>query len=404
LEIGRIPGVLKFWQDGSMAGGIACLILLTWSIFCVFYFYPAVPCHSEEVSKMIIIMDGQARIKEIKAVQSKLIKEGFTVHVSKGVARTIIGVIGDRTRAFRLSIDVMPGVEKVIPILNPFKLASREFRQDSTIIKVGGQVIGGKDVHLMAGPCAVESRTQLLECAFAVKEAGATFLRGGAFKPRTSPYSFQGLAEKGLEYMVEARSETGLLIVTEVMDPRLVPLVAGCADILQIGARNMQNFPLLKEAAAAGKPVLLKRGAAATIEEWLMAAEYIMLEGNHQVILCERGIKTFETYTRNTLDLNAVPVVKRLSHLPLMVDPSHGTGNWWMVSPMSRAAVAAGADGLLIEVHPSPGDALSDGQQSLTPENFQGLVQEVHQVAHAIGRAVNGVRQNWISDAGGLRP
>lgn len=197
MEIGRIPGVLKFWQDGSMAGGIACLILLTWSIFCVFYFYPAVPCHSEEVSKMIIIMDGQARIKEIKAVQSKLIKEGFTVHVSKGVARTIIGVIGDRTRAFRLSIDVMPGVEKVIPILNPFKLASREFKQDSTIIKVGGQVIGGKDVHLMAGPCAVESRTQLLECAFAVKEAGATFLRGGAFKPRTSPYSFQGLAEKG---------------------------------------------------------------------------------------------------------------------------------------------------------------------------------------------------------------
>jgi 3-deoxy-7-phosphoheptulonate synthase len=209
---------------------------------------------------MIIIMDGQARIKEIKAVQSKLIKEGFTVHISKGVTRTIIGVIGDRTRAFRLSIDVMTGVEKVIPILNPFKLASREFKQDSTIINVGGHVIGGKNVQLMAGPCAVESRTQLLECAFAVKEAGATFLRGGAFKPRTSPYSFQGLAEKGLEYMAEARSKTGLLIVTEVMDPRLVPLVAGCADILQIGARNMQNFPLLKEAAAAGKPVLLKRG------------------------------------------------------------------------------------------------------------------------------------------------
>ncbi|HHV35643.1 MAG TPA: 3-deoxy-7-phosphoheptulonate synthase [Syntrophomonadaceae bacterium] len=341
---------------------------------------------------MIIIMGGKASMKEIKAVQSKLVQEGFTVHISKGVTRTIIGVIGDRTRAFTLSIDVMPGVEKVIPILNPFKLASREFKQDSTLIEIGDQVIGGKDVHLIAGPCAVESRTQLLECAFAVKEAGATFLRGGAFKPRTSPYSFQGLAEVGLEYMAEAKEKTGLLIVTEVMDPRLVPLVARYADILQLGARNMQNFPLLREAAKAGKPILLKRGSGATIEEWLMAAEYVMLEGNHQVILCERGIRTFEIQTRNTLDLNAVPVIKRLSHLPVMVDPSHGTGNWWLVSPMSRAAVAAGADGLLIEVHPSPGDALSDGQQSLKPENFQDLVREVSQVARAVGRVVNGAR------------
>ncbi len=337
---------------------------------------------------MIIIMDREAREKEITAVESKLSAEGFKVHTSQGVARTIIGVIGDRTRAFSLSIDVMPGVEKVIPILNPFKLASRDFKEENTIINVGGQMIGGEEIHLMAGPCAVESRDQLLESAFAVKEAGATFLRGGAFKPRTSPYSFQGLAEKGLEYMVEARSKTGLLIITEVMDPRLVSLVADCADILQIGARNMQNFPLLKEAATAGKPILLKRGASATIEEWLMAAEYIMLEGNHQVILCERGIRTFETITRNTLDLNAIPVVKRLSHLPIIVDPSHGTGDWWMVSPMSKAAVAAGADGLMIEVHPCPGEALSDGQQSLTPENFKELVKELQVISGSVGRSL----------------
>lgn len=340
---------------------------------------------------MVIIMDSQASMKEIKAVQSKLIQEGFKVHLSKGVSRTIIGVIGDRTRAFKLAIDVMPGVEKVVPILNPFKLASREFKKNDTLIEIGGQVIGGRDVHLMAGPCAVESRTQLLECAMAVKEAGATFLRGGAFKPRTSPYSFQGLAEEGLEYLAEARAETGLLIVTEVIDPRLVPLVASCADVLQVGARSMQNFPLLKEVATTGKPILLKRGSGATIEEWLMAAEYIMLEGNHQVILCERGIRTFETQTRNTLDLNAIPVIKHLSHLPVMVDPSHGTGSWWLVPPMSCAAIAAGADGLLIEVHPSPGDALSDGQQSLTPEKFQELVRDVQEVARAVGRSLPGV-------------
>jgi 3-deoxy-7-phosphoheptulonate synthase len=272
--------------------------------------------------------------------------------------------------------------------LSPFKLVSREFKKTSTLIDIGGQIIGGRDVQIMAGPCAVESRAQLLECAMAVKEAGATFLRGGAFKPRTSPYSFQGLGEEGLEYIAEARAETGLLIVTEVMDPRLVPAVARCCDILQIGARSMQNFPLLKEAAATGKPVLLKRGPWATIEEWLLAAEYIMLAGNHQVILCERGIKTFETQTRNTLDLNAVPVIKHLSHLPVMVDPSHGTGSSRLVPPMSRAAIAAGADGLLIEVHPSPDDALSDGQQSLTPENFRGLVQEVQEVSQAVGRVV----------------
>lgn len=272
--------------------------------------------------------------------------------------------------------------------MDQIKLVSRQSKKDNTIIKVGEQIIGGNAVHLIAGPCAIESRAQFLECALAVKEAGATFLRGGAYKPRTSPYSFQGLAEKGLEYIAEARETIGLPIVTEVMDPRLVQLIASCADVLQIGARNMQNIPLLKEAAAAGKPILLKRAPGATIQEWMMAAEYILLEGNRQVILCERGIRTFETQTRNTLDLSAIPVLKHLSHLPVIVDPSHGTGKWWMVPSMSRAAVAAGADGLLIEVHTSPDDALSDGQQSLTPEKFQVLVQEVCKIARAVGRSM----------------
>ena len=272
--------------------------------------------------------------------------------------------------------------------MSPFKLTSREYKQDDTIIQVGNRLIGGKEVHLFAGPCAVESRSQLMEIAFAVKEGGATFLRGGAYKPRTSPYSFRGLAEEGLELLAEASAATGLPIVTEVMDTRLVTLVARYAHILQIGARNMQNFPLLEEVATTGKPILLKRGPGATIEEWLLAAEYIMLKGNDQVILCERGIKTFETQTRNTLDLSAVPIVKHLSHLPVIVDPSHGTGKWWLVPPMARAAVAVGADGLLIEVHHSPTEALSDGEQSLKPENFYKLVKEVQEVALAIGRSL----------------
>lgn len=282
----------------------------------------------------------------------------------------------------------MCGVEKVVQELSPFKLTSREYKQDNTIIHVGNQLIGGKELHLFAGPCAVESRSQLMEIACAVKEGGASFLRGGAYKPRTSPYSFRGLAEEGLELLAEASAATGLPIVTEVMDTRLVPLVARYADILQIGARNMQNFPLLEEVARTGKPILLKRGPGATIEEWLLAAEYIMLQGNDQVILCERGIKTFETQTRNTLDLSAVPIVKHLSHLPVIVDPSHGTGKWWLVPPMSRAAVAVGADGLLIEVHHSPAEALSDGEQSLTPEKFYKLVKEVREVALSIGRSL----------------
>lgn len=337
---------------------------------------------------MIIVMEASATRQDIEAVRTKLVQEGFSVHLSEGVARTIIGVIGDRTRALSLSLGVMPGVEKVIPVLNPFKLASREFQQENTVIRVGKHALGGNEIQIIAGPCAVESREQLLETAFAVKEAGATFLRGGAFKPRTSPYSFQGLEEDGLEILAEAREKTGLAVVTEVMDPRQVPLVADYADVLQIGARNMQNFFLLKEVAKVNKPVLLKRGPSATIEEWLMAAEYIMLGGNYQVILCERGIRTFETFTRNTLDLNAVPVVKNLSHLPVVVDPSHGTGKWWLVKPMAQASIAAGADGIMVEVHPSPSDALSDGEQSLTPENFRALMEGVKHIASAVGRCL----------------
>lgn len=337
---------------------------------------------------MVIVMEASATEKEIEALRTKLIREEFSVHISQGVNRTVIGVIGDRTRALNLSLGAMPGVEKVIPILNPFKLASREFQQENTRIMAGRHIIGDREAHLIAGPCAVESREQLLETAFAVKEAGATLLRGGAYKPRTSPYSFQGLEEKGLEFLAEARERTGLLVTTEVMDTRFVTLVAQYADIIQIGARNMQNFFLLREVAKINKPVLLKRGPSATIEEWLMAAEYIMLGGNHQVILCERGIRTFENYTRNTLDISAIAVIKRLSHLPVIVDPSHGTGKWWLVQPMARAAIAAGADGLMVEVHPSPGEALSDGQQSLTPDNFRALVAEVRAIARTIGRTL----------------
>ncbi|MHB8919063.1 MAG: 3-deoxy-7-phosphoheptulonate synthase, partial [Desulfocucumaceae bacterium] len=268
---------------------------------------------------MIVVMCHGADKKNIDSVIIKLEKSGFNVHLSQGVERTIIGAIGDKTRLGSLSLEAMPGVEKVVPILAPFKLASRDFKKDNTVISVGNIEIGGGTVHVMAGPCAVESKEQLMEAALRVKEAGATILRGGAFKPRTSPYSFQGLEEKGLEMLAEAREATGLYIVTEVMDSTTLPLVARYADILQIGARNMQNFFLLREVATAGKPVLLKRGPSATIEEWLMAAEYIIAGGNQQVIMCERGIRSFESYTRNTLDLTAVPVLKHLSHLPVIV-------------------------------------------------------------------------------------
>lgn len=335
---------------------------------------------------MIVVMNQGADKKDVESVINKLEKSGFQVHLSEGVERTIIGAIGDKTRLGTLALEAMPGVEKVVPILAPFKLASRNFKSENTVVTVGDIKIGGDDIHVMAGPCAVESKEQLMEAAFRVKEAGATILRGGAFKPRTSPYSFQGLEEKGLEILAEAREATGLYIVTEVMDARILPMIAEYADILQIGARNMQNFFLLREVATAGKPVLLKRGPSATVEEWLMAAEYIISGGNQQVILCERGIRSFETHTRNTLDLTAVPVLKHLSHLPVIVDPSHAIGKWRYVPPMARAAIAAGADGLLIEVHPNPSEALCDGPQSLTPENFKFLMDEVRQVSKIMNR------------------
>lgn len=337
---------------------------------------------------MIVVMERCASEDEIEAVIKRLEKTGFQIHLSRGVERTIIGAIGDKTHLGVTSLEAMAGVEKVVPILQPYKLASRIFREENTVIKVGDLEIGGDTIHVMAGPCAVENREQLMAAARAARESGATILRGGAFKPRTSPYSFQGLEEEGLKLLAEARDATGLLIVTEVMDTRTLPLVIEYADILQIGARNMQNFFLLKEVAKADKPVLLKRALSATVEEWLMAAEYIMAGGNYNVILCERGIRCFDCYTRNTLDLTAVPVVKHLSHLPVIVDPSHATGNWRFVRPMARAAIAAGADGLLVEIHPSPSEALCDGPQSLTPENFGAMMSEVRQIAAAVGRSL----------------
>ncbi|HHY61089.1 MAG TPA: 3-deoxy-7-phosphoheptulonate synthase, partial [Clostridia bacterium] len=304
--------------------------------------------------------------------------------------RTIIGVIGTniKERLSAMAVEAMPGVEKVVPILHPFKLAGRDFKPEPTLVPVGDLVIGGKGIHVIAGPCAVESEEQLLEVAHRVKQAGATMLRGGAFKPRTSPYSFQGLGEEGLKLLAQARAATGLKIVTEVTAVEYLPLVAEYADILQIGARNMQNFHLLKEAGKTKKPILLKRGPCATFEEWILAAEYIMAEGNFHVIFCERGIRTFENYTRNTLDLSSVPVIKQLTHLPIIVDPSHGTGKWQLVKPMALAAIAAGADGLMIEVHPCPSEALSDGPQSLTPENFSSLMTELQAVVRAINRTL----------------
>lgn len=335
---------------------------------------------------MIIVMDHRVGDDKIEAVLVRLERLGFQIHLSRGVERTIIGAIGERGHLIGVDLEVMPGVEKVVPILQPYKLASRTFKEEGTVIRVGNLEIGGDTIHVMAGPCAVESREQLLCAAQMVKDAGATILRGGAFKPRTSPYSFHGLEEEGLELLAEAREATGLLIVTEVMDARTLPLVARYIDILQIGARNMQNFFLLREIAKVDKPVVLKRGPSATIEEWLMAAEYIMSGGNYNVILCERGIRSFESYTRNTLDLTSVPVVKYLSHLPVIVDPSHAIGKWRFVPPMAKAALAAGADGLIVEVHPNPVEALCDGPQSLMPEKFAAMMNDLRQVAAVMGR------------------
>jgi 3-deoxy-7-phosphoheptulonate synthase len=335
---------------------------------------------------MIIVLRPDVTTEQIDHVVSKLTDLGMEPHVSSGTERTIIGVIGDDRKLSMCPIEAIPGVERIMPILKPFKMASRDFRAQRTIVKVRDVLVGDNQIVLIAGPCSVESREQIIETAKAVKAAGAHMLRGGAYKPRTSPYAFQGLGEEGLKYLAEARDITGLPVVTELMDTKDTELVAEYADIIQIGARNMQNFSLLKALGCVSNPILLKRGHAATISEWLMSAEYIMHAGNQQVILCERGIRTFETATRNTLDLSAVPVVKELSHLPVIVDPSHGGGKRSLVAPLSKAAIACGTDGLAIEVHLNPEEALSDGEQSLLPQDFEVLVRELSTIAEAVGR------------------
>ncbi|MGQ9632444.1 MAG: 3-deoxy-7-phosphoheptulonate synthase [bacterium] len=336
---------------------------------------------------MIIVMKQGATQAEIDHVVEKIEGLGFKAHPSTGTERTIIGLIGDERHLSESSFEVLPGVERVMRVLKPYKLASREFHPENTIIEIDGVAIGGEEVVVMAGPCAVESEKQIVEIARAVKRAGAKILRGGAFKPRTGPYDFQGLGEDGLKYLREAREETGLLVVTEVMSPDEVPLVERYADILQIGARNATNYNLLKRVGDSPKPVLLKRGWSSTLREFLLAAEYILSQGNKNVMLCERGIRTFETHTRFTLDLNAVPALKELSHLPVIVDPSHGTGQRGLVPPMSRASIAAGADGLIIEVHNDPENSLTnDGEQSLLPEQFAELMEGLKLLAAAVGR------------------
>jgi len=338
---------------------------------------------------MVIVLKPGTPEAEIEQVSDRIKAMGYQPHVIRGEFRTVIGAVGDeRVKAPLESLEALECVESVVPILQPFKLASREVKPTDTVISVNGITIGGPQVAVMAGPCAVESEGQIMTVARAVKAAGAHVLRGGAFKPRTSPYSFQGLEEEGLKLLAEARKLTGLPIVTEVLEPEKVEVVARYADILQIGARNAQNFPLLREVGAAGKPVLLKRGMATTIKEFLLSGEYILAGGNHQVILCERGIRTFETATRFTLDLNAVPVIKELTHLPVVVDPSHGTGHWKYVAPMAKAALACGADGVIIEVHDQPEKALSDGVQSLKPDRFSHLMEELRALARVLGRSL----------------
>ncbi len=336
---------------------------------------------------MIVVMKAGATEDEVGAVIGRIKDLGFTPHVSQGVERCVIGCIGDeRTKPQLQSLEAMAGVESIVPILKPYKLASRQVKTGRTVLNVDGVQIGGDRVVVAAGPCSVETREQVMETAVAVQAAGAKLLRGGAFKPRTSPYSFQGMGENGLRLLTEARAITGLPIVTEVMAPEDVDLVASYADVLQIGTRNAQNFPLLKRVGKTTKPVFLKRGMSSTIQEFLMAAEYILSEGNPNVILCERGIRTFETATRFTLDLSAVPVLKEESHLPVFVDPSHSSGHWRYVSPMALAAIAAGADGLLVEVHPRPAEALCDGPQALKPDTFQVMMDSLVKVAEATGR------------------
>lgn len=335
---------------------------------------------------MIIVMKPSATENDTLIVKDRLTELGFKLHESKGEERHIIGAIGDENILRAHPVDSYKGVEEVLEVTHPFKLASRDFKSEDTVIDVSGVKIGGENFAIMAGPCAVESREQIIETAKYVKSKGAHILRGGAFKPRTSPYSFQGLGEEGLKYMKEASEITGMPIISEIMSEDDIDLLCQYSDILQVGARNMQNFALLKKLGKINKPVFLKRGMAATVKDFLMSAEYIMAGGNHKVILCERGIRTYETATRNTLDLNIVPVVKEWSHLPIMIDPSHGTGRRTAVIPMARASMAVGADGIMIETHPNPDLALSDGPQSLTFEMFEKMMQELKEIAPVVGK------------------
>ena len=336
---------------------------------------------------MIVILKKGATEEQLQHIVAKAESLGLKAHISRGVEKTIIGFIGPEDVLRVTPLEVFPGVESVMPVLAPYKLVSREFQKENSVVKISDKVrAGGKKIVVMAGPCSIESYDSLLSIAKKIKKAGATVLRGGAFKPRTSPYDFQGLGEEGLKYLAQVGKEVGIATVSEVMDPRDIALTDKYVDIFQIGARNMQNFSLLKEVGMTKKPVLLKRGMSATIKDLLMSAEYILSKGNFEVMLCERGIRTFETATRNTLDINAVGVVQQLSHLPMLVDPSHATGRWGLVSGAAKAAVAAGCDGLIIEVHENPEEALSDGAQSLTPENFSALLKDLNLIAAAVGR------------------
>jgi 3-deoxy-7-phosphoheptulonate synthase len=347
---------------------------------------------------MLIVMAKGSPEEYLDEILVKLTQMGFTGHVSKGVERTVIGVVGRTYPELKDMMEMWSGVSEVVPISKPYKLSSREFQPQDTRIRVGDMTIGGNEIVVMAGPCAVESEEQVLQTARAVKAAGANILRGGAFKPSTSPYTFRGLGEDGLKILALASQETGMPVITEVMSAQDVELVSRYADILQVGTRNMQNFMLLDEVGKAKKPVMLKRGMSAAIEEWLLSAEYILAQGNRQLLLCERGIRTFETYTRNTMDISAIPIIEKLSHLPIIADPSHGTGRWHLVAPLALAAVAAGADGLIIEVHPNPESALKDGAQSLTFENFERLMAKVSAVAKSVGREIAGSAKGEVTE------
>lgn len=337
---------------------------------------------------MIIVMNPKCSEREVADVKNELTKQGLGTHLSQGETFCIIGVVGDTRSIDSNNILTFNGVDKILKVEEPFKKANRLFKPEDTVINVNGTLVGGNHLGIMAGPCSVESEEQIIEIAKSVKASGANFLRGGAFKPRTSPYSFQGLELEGLRLLKRAKEETGLSIVTEIMSTNYIDDFVRDVDVIQVGARNMQNFDLLKQLGKTNKPILLKRGLSSTIEEWLMSAEYIMAGGNENVILCERGIRTYEGYTRNTLDLSAIPVIKKLSHLPVIVDPSHASGYWYLVEPLAKAAIAAGADGLMIEVHNDPQHALSDGQQSVKPELFDAIMKKVKKLAEMEGKVL----------------